>query len=72
MIYRETYTTGLVSNAHFSNVTSLRRGRINDDSIPTRCLCNVYMWGEANPEKQQAISHEMGLKREGGPRTDVC
>ena len=48
---RKKYTAVVLSHAVYSNFTSLRWGRINDDSISTGFLDNLYLFGEVDSEK---------------------
>ena len=67
--HRKKYTDMVISDGIYSNFTSLRWGCISDDSISTGFLGNLYLFGEINLEKEQAINHEVDLMREGGSAT---
>ena len=63
---KKRFTTVVFSDTHFSNFTSLRWGRISDDSVTIEVVDNLYLWGEVDLEKHQTINHEVELTREGG------
>ena len=64
--HKKKYTAVVLSHAHFSNFTTLRWGRIIDDSVTIGVLGNMYLRGEVDSNNQQAINHEVELMREGG------
>ena len=45
------YTAVVLSDAIFSNFTSLRWDHISDDSVTTGVLGNLYLFGEVASEK---------------------